>query len=204
MTNTHLDFLKFHADRLGVTDLCRPILESEKFPIWSGASKPFQHHYGTGGLCKHVAEVVRLCFLNNDALGKPVDERQLFLAALFHDVGKMWDYESVTKLDEEGNQYTTWQGASHKRHVHHISRSALVWQSCVDHLPATFPKNDYFYLTPQYVDEVLHAILSHHGQREYGSPVAPNTKLAWMVHLCDGISARMDDAEKWDHIKVPT
>jgi 3'-5' exoribonuclease len=49
--------------------------------------------------------------------------------------------------------------------------------------------------TQQTIDNVLHAILAHHGSREWGSPVVPLTKLAWMLHLCDGISARMDDAE---------
>ena len=42
-------------------------------------------------------------------------------------------------------------------------------------------------------DEVLHAILSHHGRREYGSPVSPSTRIAWLLHLCDSISARMFD-----------
>jgi len=50
-------------------------------------------------------------------------------------------------------------------------------------------------------DKVLHAILAHHGCREAGSPVAPKTREAWLVHFCDGISARMDDADTWDIIK---
>jgi 23S rRNA maturation-related 3'-5' exoribonuclease YhaM len=47
-------------------------------------------------------------------------------------------------------------------------------------------------------DEVLHAILAHHGFQEFGSPVQPNSKVAWLLHLCDSISARMDDVDKMD------
>jgi 3'-5' exoribonuclease len=116
-------------------------------------------------------------------MGKVIEEKKLFLAAFFHDVGKMWDYEPL----DAG--YKQWKGTFHKRHIHHITRSALVWQQCAGNV---FDSN--------FVDEVLHAILSHHGSREFGSPVAPNTKLAWMVCFCDGLSARLDDAGRWDRI----
>jgi 23S rRNA maturation-related 3'-5' exoribonuclease YhaM len=46
------------------------------------------------------------------------------------------------------------------------------------------------------IDEVTHAILSHHGQREWGSPVRPATKLAWILHTCDMMSARVNDCDK--------
>lgn len=187
-----LAFLKAEANRLGVAELCAPILDDERFPVWSGSSKSFQHHYGKGGLVQHVAEVVGLCLANNAILGTPIEERKLFLAALFHDVGKMWDYESTDV------NYMTWQGTPHKRHIHHISRSALVWQDCVN---ASIRNGTFPFTAEADVDDILHAILSHHGQRDFGSPVAPNTQLAWMVFLCDGISARMNDADKWDHVE---
>ena len=168
------------------------VLQDWRFPIWSGSSKPHQHHYGQGGLVIHTAEVVKLCLENNKLFDNQINQTILFLAALFHDVGKMWDYEpvrsSLTDNCVEFNEYLDWKGTSHKRHIHHISRSALVWQSAAKEK----------YMSDGQIDEVLHAILAHHGQREWGSPVSPNTKLAWMLHLCDGISARMDDAERWD------
>ena len=51
-----------------------------------------------------------------------------------------------------------------------------------------------------YHEDVLHAVLAHHGTREAGSPVAPKSRVAWLVHLCDGISARMYDADTMDVI----
>jgi 3'-5' exoribonuclease len=50
-------------------------------------------------------------------------------------------------------------------------------------------------------EEVLHAILSHHGMRQWGSPVAPKSRLAWLLHLADSMSARMADADTLDVVK---
>lgn len=177
-------YLTGEAGKLGVNDVCEPVLGDKRFVLWSGSSRSGQHHYGKGGLVRHVAQVVELCRINNEAMGKPINEKFLFLAALFHDVGKMWDYEPV---DES---YYDWRGTPHKRHIHHISRSWAVWLECA--MRVGFKDSG---------DEVGHAILSHHLQREWGSPVAPNTKLAWMIHLCDQLSARMDDVGTFDRIK---
>jgi 3'-5' exoribonuclease len=43
-----------------------------------------------------------------------------------------------------------------------------------------------------------HIIVSHHGMREKGSPVVPQTREAVIVHYCDDMTARIgaiDDAE---------
>jgi 3'-5' exoribonuclease len=171
--------LKELAAYFKVECLCKIVLEDKRFPHWSGSSKPEQHHYGSGRLIEHTLEVVELCLQNNKFFppNKQVEEHKVFLAALFHDVGKMWDYEWT---DSSG-----WGGSWHKRNIHHISRSALVWnQVAIEH-------------NLEYADEILHAILAHHGLREWGSPVAPNSRLAWLLHLCDGLSARMDDVGNW-------
>lgn len=46
---------------------------------------------------------------------------------------------------------------------------------------------------------LLHVIVAHHGMREKGSPVVPQTREAIIVHYCDDMTARIaaiDDAEK--------
>lgn len=160
--------------------LASVVLDDEKFPIWSASCHSIHHHYGKGGLAQHTFEVVDLCLRNNAYFPQQMtDERLLFFSALFHDAGKMWDYRPLS------DDYVKWEGTEHKRNIHHISRSALVWQKAYD-------QHGSF----QGCDEVLHAILAHHGSRQWGSPVTPNTKMAWLLHLCDGISARMDDGER--------
>jgi 3'-5' exoribonuclease len=180
---TLLDKLCAQADQFGYRQICDVVLKDVRFPKWSGASHAGTHHYGDGGLIKHVSEVVDLCLDNNkyfSAQEKNVDVGHLFLAALFHDAGKMWDYERIGVGE--------WRAAEHKYKIHHICRSALVWQDAYTRFP--------YGLKQEHFDEILHAILAHHGRREWGSPVEPQTRLAWLLHLCDGLSARMDDCKK--------
>jgi len=151
-----------------------------KFEIWSGSSKAHHHHYGKTGLIKHTAEVVQLALNCNKTISSNVNERELFLACLFHDSGKTYDYEPIDEY------FAEWKETDHKKKIHHISRSAMIWNQFANQ------HNE----SQETIDNVLHAILAHHGSRDWGSPVTPLTKLAWMLHLCDGISARMDDAEK--------
>lgn len=90
---------------------------------------------------------------------------------------------TIIRLD--GKAFHTYTRES----IHHISRSALIWSHAVVEHPE---------FSDKYHDVVLHNILSHHGSREWGSPVAPKTQAAWLLHLCDGISARMNDCDRLD------
>jgi len=186
---TSLEYIEKTANDLGVGHIANEVIGDGRFYLWSGSSRKEQHHYGKHGLVRHTAEVIMLCLANDAILGCGMDHRELFLAALFHDCGKMWDYAS---LSDDGQQnYDNWVSTPHKRSIHHISRSAIQWNLAAEKWELTkSPAID--------VDEITHAILAHHGQRAWGSPVAPKSGLAWMLHLCDGISARMDDCDSWD------
>lgn len=180
------------AVRYGCLDIASIVLDDPRFARWSGSSQSHQHHYGDGGLARHTAEVATLCITNIEALeqiyGVP-SHREAYLAALYHDLGKIWDYERRDDYtDITGYHPAEWRGSPHKRLVHHISRSAIEWSRAVDRFTAY----------RDIEDSVLHAILAHHGQREWGSPVAPKTRLAWLLHLCDGLSARFNDADTLD------
>jgi len=176
--------LKDMAKNLGVDKVCNQLIDNPKFAIWSGAGYNHQHHYGNGGLLNHIHEVVKLCFLNKAYLTQyEIDDKELFMSALFHDAGKLYDYERLNSLH--------WTNTTHKRLIHHISRSALMWSEM-----SKVDKDIY----DQYHDKVVHAILSHHGERERGSPVAPKSRVAWLVHFCDNMSGRMYDADTFDVI----
>lgn len=175
------------AGDLGVYDISATVLGDTRFDVWSGSSKPEQHHYGKHGLSIHTLEVVKMCFATIKTLNVDVDHTEVFLSALFHDCGKMYDYEPTDET------YENWVGTSHKRQIHHISRSALIWSHASTFLSFSYIK---------YHDSVLHNILSHHGSRAAGSPVMPYTKAAWLLHLCDGLSARLNDCDKIDFLKL--
>lgn len=173
-----------------VLNITKDLLENGKFENWSGSDQAFKHHYGHRGLIIHTNEVIDLGLTCRVSLGltAEIDPIEYYLAGLFHDAGKVYDYTHVM-----GSKYTEWEKTPHKRLIHHISRSALIWSNMVGMYPV---------LNDKYHDTVLHAILAHHGHREWGSPVAPKTRVAWLLHLCDGISARMNDCEKIDQLKV--
>jgi len=190
IAQNYLSGLKFVAKNIGVEKIAGVILDDPRFVLWSGSSKSNSHHYGDGGLVRHTIEVYEIaektaCMFRSpmgyDTTNGIPTEKELFLACLYHDVGKMWDYQKVDGV---------WTSAPHKRVVHHVSRSAIEWCRAVD---KTGECKDI-------EESVLHAILAHHGLREWGSPVAPKSKLAWLVHLSDAMSARMDDADKIDFI----
>lgn len=191
--------LRSIAEKLCLLDVYDELIRQyPQFEYWSASHNSLQHHYGRGGLIRHTWEMVEMGLeiipmLN---LGKKMNPFEFFLASLFHDTGKMFDYELVE--DATGTygdpQPEFWKPTEHRRLIYHVPRSALIWHDVVGKFPE---------LSARYHDGVLHAILAHHGRREAGSPVAPKTRVAWLVHLCDGISARMDDAETLDIVKKP-
>ena len=191
MKSKELHVLRDRAISFDVREIADYLLDDPRFPVWSGSSRTNQHHYGTGGLIVHVSEVVDMCLIMQESRYPKVNGRVLFLSALMHDWGKLWDYEPVGIYEpSQIAPETQWQGTDHKRHIHHISRSAIEWSKAVV-LSGKCKDIE---------DEVSHAILSHHGQRQWGSPVAPNTHVAWLLHCCDIISARMNDCGKFDTI----
>lgn len=168
------------AQKYQVYDIANHVLDNYKFIIWTASSHPTIHHYGKGGLVQHTREVIDLCFLNKEYYNcsdSSLNNKSIFLAALFHDSGKMWDYTPLK------HDHIDWESNDHKKRIHHISRSALNFSKAVAETNSC----------QDIEEDVLHAILAHHGQREWGSPVLPATRLAWLLHLCDGISARFDD-----------
>jgi len=155
-----------------------------KFSIWSGCSHEGGHHYGKGGLAKHTLEVIESCLQMHDYYNTKVPKGKIFLAALYHDVGKLWDYQPVQEWDgpyPRDIKYDKWEPTWHKDHIHHLPRSAIEFAKIVVHYDSL----------REWEDDILHAILSHHGQREWRSPVQPQTPLAHILHLCDSISARV-------------
>ena len=186
-------YLMDQARDLKIKELCFPVLEDTRFIIWTGSGYPNHHHYGDGGLVVHTAEVVKLGLLNKQILQLDIDERLIYCSALFHDIGKLQDYERTS------DPQRPWGNTNHKYYIHHVTRSSLEWYKAVTQNFAVMDEEvltpNYEWLTHEKQEQIFHAILSHHGRRENGSPVVPRTQLAWLLHLCDSLSARMDDGD---------
>ena len=150
-----------------------------------GAASVKKHQNYTGGLCVHTAEVWLFARDLVSSL-EGVDMNILFSGVLWHDFGKLWDN---TIADE---QTDTWTITEHKLLVYHISRSYA------EFMIAAQGK-----LSEAEMNQIGHKILSHHGRREWGSPVIPLTLPANVLHFADSMSARLADTWNIDVLTRP-
>lgn len=183
MPNPYILEMREIAASYDLSDICAEVLNVPEFAVWTGAPHPNLHHYGHGGLAKHTYEVLRLCLDSYRALsafgGPAIDPQVLVAAAIYHDFGKVTDYRPTD------DSMTGWESTDDKHLVYHISRSAIHWSKAVDRHPRHRSIE-----TP-----VLHAILAHHGLKQWSSPVEPRTREAWILHLSDQMSARVNDCD---------
>lgn len=136
------------------------------------------HHAFIGGLLQHVVEMCRL----SDALVVlyPTLRRDLLIAGcVLHDVGKLWEYE-----------YSTSFGFSTAGElVGHISIGYQHVSRLMDKLQTPEVRDDGSSSGVRLLIE--HIILSHHGQKAFGSPVTPMFIEAAIFTKIDGIGADM-------------
>jgi 3'-5' exoribonuclease len=128
------------------------------------------HHARIGGLLEHSVHCLRVA----RALAEiyPVNEDLLFFGAIFHDIGK------TEELSWEGGgfAYTT-EG----RLQGHVVLGDHIVSAHAARIPG-FPEN--------LAIQLSHIMLSHQGEREYGSPEQPKTLEALLVNLLDNLDAR--------------
>mgnify|MGYP005766916203 CR=1 FL=1 len=129
------------------------------------------HHGFIGGLLEHTLGVMRLCDYMADRY--PVLNRDLLLAsALFHDIGKL---KELSYFPE--NDYT-----DEGQLLGHIYMGAEMVSERIRRIP-DFPQ--------KMANEIIHCILAHHGELEYGSPKKPALAEALALNLADNTDAKL-------------
>lgn len=129
------------------------------------------HHSFIGGLLEHTLSVVKLCDYYSGSY--PIINRDMLItAAMFHDIGKM---EELSTFPE--NDYT-----DDGQLLGHIFIGANVVNNYVKRI-------DKFPLKLK--NELIHCILAHHGELEYGSPKKPATIEALALHMADNTDAKL-------------
>lgn len=129
------------------------------------------HHSFVGGLLEHTLSVIRLC--EYFAASYPIINRDLLItAALFHDVGKM---EELSSFPE--NDYT--DDGQLLGHIFIGANKVNTYIKAQGKFPAKL------------ANELLHCILAHHGELEYGSPKKPATMEAMALHFADNADAKL-------------
>ncbi len=149
--------------------------DGEIWPCFEGApAATNMHHNYRGGLLEHCGEVALLCERLAGALPH-LDRDLLITAALLHDIGKIEEMEcdfSSGKI-----QYT------HAGHlVGHIVLGSCLVASAAEKIEG-FPT--------RLKHELMHLILSHHGEPEYGAAKRPMCAEALILSQCDNLSAKI-------------
>lgn len=147
--------------------------DAEFIKVFEGHSAAKTVHHGfIGGLLEHTLGVARLCDYMVQAY--PVLNRDLLItAALLHDIGKTRELSAFPM-----NDYT-----DEGQLLGHIYMGAQMIHDLAGKIPG-FPE--------VLKNEVIHCILSHHGELEYGSPKKPALAEAVALNLADNTDARME------------
>jgi 3'-5' exoribonuclease len=141
------------------------VLNDPLFAECPGGTK-FHHEY-LHGLVVHVYEVMR----NVIALTNYSPSGALVTAVIWHDYMKTREYDW-------SNEGTVVKKAYGKR-IRHLAGSAMEFHRYAADL-----------LDPEELETIEHLLLSHHGRKEWGSPVEPETSEAFILHAADMMSMK--------------
>lgn len=143
-----------------------------RFRDWPAAVS--HHHAYANGLLEHtvsVAACAKAMAESMAASGYDVDKEIVIAGALLHDIGKLESYRMAPVPE------ITVEGAL----LDHVAQGYLRFSE----LAAQFG------LSEKLLTHLSHILLSHHGQREFGSPVVPATPEALIVSSADELDFRM-------------
>ena len=130
------------------------------------------HHAYRGGLLEHVVTMAELA---SDVCARyaELDRDLMLLGVLLHDLGKLREIGAMPAND------CTLEGQL----VGHIVLGQNLLHDACAALDGTVPRQLEMHLE--------HLILSHHGRREWGSPVEPATPEALALHAIDNLDSKL-------------
>lgn len=144
------------------------------------------HHAYEGGLMAHAVDVCDIAMYNASQFPMGRVNRDVLLAsALWHDVLKVREYVKVggpgphDSIDDE-MPAAEWQHTDYGKAIGHIAGSAAQFTATAIN----------YGVVRSTIDAVVHCILAHHGRKEWGSPVEPQTLEALILHQADMLSAK--------------
>lgn len=145
------------------------------------------HHARRGGLVEHTAQMMRVA-LALSSLYPQLNSDLLIAGILFHDSGKLWE----NHLPEDG---FTMGFDERGELMGHISIGVELVNSLWRKLQTDENMRSWQSLQPSSEDcrlHLLHLIGAHHGEMQFGSPVAPKTPEAMALHYIDNLDARLE------------
>ncbi len=140
----------------------------DRLRIWPAAL--LVHHAYRGGLLEHVLKIAEAGAALAASYGADVD--LVVAGAVLHDIGKLEElrYDGVTTYSRRGNL------------LGHITMGAQMVHQLAESIEE-FPE--------ELRTRIEHLIVSHHGERELGSPVEPMTAEAFILSAVDQLDAQL-------------
>jgi len=128
------------------------------------------HHAFRSGLLEHTVSAAgaALVLAEHYRLHKDM----VLAGVLLHDLGKIWELEAENSIEYTDDGLL----------IGHLALEALYVDRVIAELE-NFPD--------EHRRQLLHILLSHHGEYAYGSPRRPKTPEAMLVHMVDNLDARL-------------
>jgi 3'-5' exoribonuclease len=142
--------------------------------IWPAAQQI--HHAYRGGFLEHISKMAEVGLLIARAYG--ADEDLVLAGVILHDIGKLQElaYEGgAGSYTRDGNL------------VGHIGLGMMMVREAANGI-AGFPL--------ELRSQIEHLVASHHGVREYGSPVEPKTIEAFILASVDELDAKLNQVRR--------
>ncbi len=143
---------------------------AEKFKRAPGGKS--WHHPYLSGLLEHTVNVTEMVLFLSKRY-KNLNRDVMICGALLHDAGKTEEYEygNVIDFSDRG------------RLLGHLTIGAEIIGKKASEIPG-FPIKK--------ADLLKHMILSHHGQKDFGSPVVPQLTEAFAVYYADELDSKIN------------
>lgn len=144
----------------------------QRFVAWPAAASV--HHAFVGGLLEHTYSMLKLAEASKgDVSNEGIDWDVVMAAVIVHDIGKVavYDFDMVS--------------------IKKNNLDSLIGHIVLGHeLVSRVARENKVPSSNEQVLNLRHCILSHHGKKEWGSPVTAATREAILVHQLDMIQSR--------------
>ncbi len=140
----------------------------DQFKKHYGAQKI--HHAYMGGLLEHTYSIIKLVIPISEQYS--IDKELLLIGTLFHDIGKIYEFDIEPSIN------TTLKGGL----IGHIVLGNNIFIELKNKI------NDF----PEDLStKIQHLIISHHGEKEFGSPEIPKTCEALTLNIIDLLDSKI-------------
>ena len=159
--------------------LVEGVLSGETWARFRAAPAAKRYHQAYAhGLLGHTLSVAQGVSALASTFGD-IDRDVAVAGALLHDIGKLDAYATGPDGAIDMSDLGKLQGEIALGY-YHVRRA-------IEDAPG---------LPPATADGLLHVILAHHGQLEFGSPVVPCTREATLVHMVDNLGGRLGSFDR--------